>query len=228
MGLSMGWRFTLHQWRLKSLCFWRACHPHAAAALLLLLALPGVRHYLEASMTRHMLVQFPLLALCGFLLTDKLPGQWRNRLNRWNGHGITGLFATALVLALLMIPRLLDLALVDGRIELAKWLALIVCGAALRLSWQPAGLLVQGFFLGNVLPMTVVVGYLFETSPVRVCNAYLLDDQARLGERLVWLSAATALVWFGGLVRTFMRREAAAELELTATKTPRPTASAAR
>lgn len=226
----MDLRLTLHQWRLKSLYFWRAYYPHAAAALLLLLVMPDARHYLEASMTRHMLVQFPLLVLCSFLLADKLPGQWQTHLNRWNGHGITGLFTTALVLALLMIPRLLDLALVDGRIELAKWLSLIICGAALRLSWQPAGLLVQGFFLGNVLPMTVVVGYLFESSPVRVCNAYLLDDQARLGDSLVWLSAATALVWFGGLVRNLLRRDAAAErdLKLTVAKNSRPPEKPAR
>lgn len=213
----------LHRWR----CMWHAWSAHAGVALLLLLALPAARHYLEASMTRHMLVQFPLLALAGFLLATRLPPRSLARVNGWNGHGITGLFATALILALLMIPRVLDLALVDGRIELAKWLALIFCGAALRVSWQPAGLLVQGFFLGNVLPMTVVVGYLFETSPVRVCNAYLLDDQERLGQRLIWLSAATGLVWFGNLVRTLMRREAAAALELAADENPRPTESAA-
>lgn len=189
---------------------WPSWSLPTAAALLLLLALPAARHYLEASMTRHMLVQFPLLAFAGFLLAGRLPRRWLPGVNRWNGYGITGLFASALVLALLMIPRVLDLALVDGRIELAKWLALILCGAALRLSWQPAGLLVQGFFLGNVLPMTVVVGYLFESSPVRVCNAYLLDDQERLGQRLIWLSAAIGLIWFGNLVRTLMQREALA------------------
>lgn len=189
---------------------WRSWNPYAAAALLLLLALPRTRHFLEASMTRHMLVQFPLLALAGFLLAPKLPLRWRAGVDRWNGYGITGLFATALTLAILMIPRVLDLALVDGRIELAKWLALVLCGAAVRLSWQPAGLLVQGFFLGNVLPMTAVVGYLFESSPTRVCNAYLLDDQAGLGRGLVWLTLATGLLWFGRLIVTLMQREAQA------------------
>lgn len=183
----------------------------AALALAGLLALPSMRHFLEASMTRHMLVQFPLLALAGFCLAGALPQSFVARLDRWNGYGISGLSATALVLGLLMIPRLLDLALIDGRVELAKWLALLLSGAALRLSWRPAGLLVQGFFLGNVLPMTAVVGYLFESSPVRVCNAYLLDDQERLGQRILWITAATGLVWFASLVRTLMQREAAAE-----------------
>ncbi|EJL81499.1 hypothetical protein PMI15_03408 [Polaromonas sp. CF318] len=180
-----------------------------AAALLCLLAWPGVRHGLEASMTLHMLVQYPLLALAGHLLAAALPGRWTARLDVWNAHGISGLFAAALVLAILMIPRVLDLALVDGRIETLKYLALLACGAAIHLSWRPAGLLVQGFFLGNVLPMMAVVGNLYESSPLRICNAYLLDDQARLGQMLVWVAATIAAAWFAGLVRALMQRDAA-------------------
>ncbi|WP_411881585.1 hypothetical protein [Polaromonas sp. YR568] len=189
-----------------------------AAALLCLLAWPAMRQALEASMTRHMLLQYPLLMGIGYLLAGALPGRWQVRLNRWNAHGISGLFATALALAILMIPRVLDLALVDGRIETLKYLALLACGAAIRLSWQAAGLLVQGFFLGNVLPMMAVVGNLYETSPVRVCNAYLLDDQARLGLMLVWVAAVIAAVWFAWLVRALMRRDAAMMPDETSTK----------
>jgi len=181
-----------------------------AAALLCLLAWPGVRNGLEASMTLHMLVQYPLLALAGYLLATALPARWTARPSLWNAHGISGLLAAALTLAILMIPRVLDLALVDGRIEALKCGALLACGAAIRLSWRPAGLLIQGFFLGNVLPMTVVVGKLYESSPVRVCNAYLLDDQARLGQWLVFIAAVVAAAWFAWLVRTLIRREAAA------------------
>jgi hypothetical protein len=180
-----------------------------AAALLCLLVAPGVRNLLEASMTRHMLVQYPLLMLAGYLLAAALPDRRLARLSVWNAHGISGLLATAVMLAILMIPRVLDLALVDGRIEILKFGALLACGAALRLSWQAAGLLVQGFFLGNVLPMMAVAGNLYETSPVRICNAYLLDDQARLGQMLVWMAAAIAAAWFAWLVRTLMRRDAA-------------------
>ena len=196
------WRRFWHsrqQWRLS-----------AAAALLLVLAMPPVRQFLETSMTRHMLVQFPLLAFSGFLLAGTLSRPFVERINRWNDYGITGLFATALLLALLMIPRVLDLALIDVRIEITKWLALLASGVALRLSWQPAGWLLQGFFLGNVLPMTAVVGYLFESSPVRVCNAYLLDDQAWLGQGLEWLSGIVAAAWFACLLRALMHKEAAA------------------
>jgi hypothetical protein len=188
-------------------------HPWVEAAappLLCVLALPMARQLLESGMSRHMLVQYPLLAACGFLLAGALPAAWRIRVARWNVLGISGLLAAALVLGVLMIPRVLDLALVEGRVELAKWLALLACGAALRLSWRPAGLLVQGFFLGNVLPMTAVAGYLYQDSPIRLCNAYLLDDQRRLGQLLVDICIAIALVWLAGAMVALMRREAAA------------------
>ena len=172
----------------------------AAAALagLLLLALPPARAALESSMTLHMLLQFPLVALGGWMLARAMPARWRARADAWNAHGIAGLLAAALVLMLLMVPRLLDLVLQDPRVEAAKWLALLACGAALQLSWRRSGLVVQGFFLGNVLPMTAAVGQMFQDAPLRLCNAYLLDDQVRLGQALVAISvllAAAAIAW---------------------------------
>ena len=195
----------------------------AAWTLLGLLALPAARQALEASMSAHMLIQYPLLMLAGYWLA----AAWLARLQRWNAHGISGLFATALMLAILMIPRVLDLALLDARIELAKALALVFCGAALQLSWRPAGLLVQGFFLGNMLPMMAVVGNLYASSPVRVCNAYLLDDQARLGQLLIWISVAVALLWFALLVRSLMQREAFFSQADSSEASASPTTSAA-
>lgn len=178
-----------------------------AAATALLLLLPPARQALESSMTLHMLGQAPLLMLCGALIAAGLPAGWRARVDAWNAYGITGLFATAVVLALVMIPRLLDLALTDWRIDAAKALALVACGGALRLSWRRAGALVQGFFLGNVLPMTAAAGQLYQDSPLRLCNAYLLDDQVRLGQLLVALAVAAGIAWFAQLVRALMRRD---------------------
>jgi len=184
----------------------------AASVALVLLSLPPARAALESSMSAQMLLQFPLLALCGFLLAGALPRDWRGRIDAWNAHGISGLFATAVIMALLMIPRLLDLAIADARIDLAKSLALVLCGAALRVSWRRAGFLVQGFFLGNVLPMMAAVGQLYQDSPLRLCNAYLLDDQVRLGQMLVGLAVAIGLAWFARLLLALVRRDGAAAL----------------
>jgi hypothetical protein len=74
---------------------------------------PPVRHLTEASMTAHMLVQYPCLLLSGALLVKEMPARWLSASWRWNELGISGLVGSALALALLMIPRALDLALVD-------------------------------------------------------------------------------------------------------------------
>jgi cytochrome c oxidase subunit IV len=171
---------------------WRA---RAGAGLLLAMLLPTSRHAAEASMTAHMLVQYLGLLLAGGLLVDALATRRLQGLQRWNELGICGLAGSGLTLAVLMVPRVLDLALVDMRVESLKLAALVLSGAALRLSWQRAGVVVQAFFLGNVLMMTTVVGMLYQDSGTRVCNAYLLDDQHKLGLALVWLAAGVATLW---------------------------------
>lgn len=167
----------------------------AALGGLALLALEPVRLAMEASMSRHMLLQFSSLLLVGFLLGGAIPLRWRTALAPWNRHGISGLCAAGLILAMLMIPRVLDLALVDGRIDAVKFALLIFCGGAIRLSWPAAGLVVQGFFLGNLLLMTAVVGLLYQDSPERLCNAYRLDDQQQLGTWLIGIALGLGVGW---------------------------------
>ena len=187
------------------------CTPRTQAALGLalcvVLAWPPLRQALEASMWRHMVLQFPLLMAAGALLAAALPPRARGAAARWNAHGIAGLVGVAGVLAVLMVPRALDLALRDGATEAAKCAALVLAGAALRLSWRAAGLVVQGFFLGNMLPMTAVVGQLYIDAPLRLCNAYLLDDQARLGQWLIALAVLLALGWLAQVGWVMARRE---------------------
>ena len=187
------------------------CTPRTQAALGLalcvVLAWPPLRHALEASMWRHMVLQFPLLMAAGALLAAALPPRARGAVARWNAHGIAGLVLVACVLAVLMVPRVLDLALRDPAIEAAKVAVLLGAGAALRLSWRAAGLVVQGFFLGNMLPMTAVVGQLYIDAPLRLCNAYLLDDQARLGQWLIALAVLLALGWLAQVGWWMARRE---------------------
>lgn len=164
-------------------------------ALLAAMFVPQLRAAFESRMSTHMLLQFPMLILAGGLLAHGVSPARRQRLLAWNAHGIAGLFFAGLVLALAMIPRLLDLVLVDGRIDALKFAALLLCGAALRLSWQAAGAVVQGFFLGNTLPMMAIAGTLYLEAPARVCNAYRLDEQQFVGSALIWVASALAALW---------------------------------
>lgn len=192
------------------------------AALLALLALPAVRHGMEASMWRHMLLQAPAWLLAGALLAAALPPRARAALAPWNRYGISGLLGAALVLTLLMVPRVLDLALLRADVEAVKLLALLLAGAALRLSWRPAGLVLQFFFLGNLLGMMVVVGQLYIDSPLRLCNAYLLDDQARLGRWLIGVAVVVAVAWLAQAFWGLVRSEEAAQRAGSAPATQRP------
>lgn len=100
------------------------------------------------------------------------------------------------------------MALVNGHIEVCKWVALVLCGAALVISWRATGIVVQGFFLGNVLPMMGVVGSLYQETPLRVCNAYRMDEQQGVGLILVWLALAIAVAWSPCVGWILNRREA--------------------
>ena len=62
-------------------------------------------------------------------------------------------------------------------------------------------------FLGNLLAMTAIVGLLYIDSPLRLCNAYLQDDQIRRGQWLVGISSALGLAWLGTVTHEVMQRE---------------------
>lgn len=175
------------------------------ALLLLVMISPPVRAVLESSMTAHMLIQYPCLLVSGALLVTALPARWRSGAQRWNELGIAGLVGSTLAMALLMIPRILDLALVDPTVEATKFLVLIATGAALCLSWQRAGVVIQAFFLGNLVWMTAVIGMLYQDSAVRVCNAYRLDDQQDLGSALIWVAIGAGVMWCVHLMRSRTR-----------------------
>lgn len=168
---------------------------YVGTLLLSVLLTEQLRTTLEASMLTHMLLQFPLLIVAGVLLGQDVPAAALIRLGAWNAHGIAGLSLFVVVLGLAMVPRLLDLVLVDARLEAIKVAALVLCGVALRFSWAQAGAVLQGFFLGNALPMMAITGWLYETSPARVCNAYRLDEQQVLGQLLGWIAAIIAAAW---------------------------------
>ena len=55
--------------------------------------------------------------------------------------------------------------------------------------------------LGNILPMTIIVGTLYQDSLLRLCNAYRLDDQRQLGLALVWLAILAGVAWLLHVVR---------------------------
>ncbi len=171
----------------------------AAAALLGLLLSPPVRELLLARMSLHMNMQLPLLVACGAGLVAPWHAAMAPRLAPVNRLGLSGWLLGTGLFGVWMVPRALDAAVADAGIDALKVSSLLLAGAVLALSWRPAGAVVQAFFVGNTVWMTVTVGLLVAQAPTRLCNAYLEGDQRQAGYGLLLLGIAGGAVWLGSL-----------------------------
>lgn len=184
-------------------------HPWLGLALWVVLALPPVRHVLEATMTLQMLVQIPLLAVAGWWLTPLLMRRVVDVLSGWNRSGITGIVLVSLTGVLWMLPRMLDAALENPWVALAKFASVpLLIGVPLAISWPQAGFVVRGVWLVEIVAMTFRLGWLYLVSPVRLCSNYLLSDQQQLGKIMlavgvaICLLLAWKLMWGGSQVES--------------------------
>lgn len=170
-------------------------NPWLGMALWLVLALPPVRHALEATMTLQMLVQIPLLAFAGWRMALFMPRRWIDAVAAWNRSGISGFVLASLAAIVWMLPRMLDAALDAPPIEIAKFTSVpLLIGVPLAISWPRAGFVVRGVFLVEVVAMTFRLGWLYLVSPVRLCSNYLLGDQQQLGKIMLAIGVAVTLV----------------------------------
>ncbi len=184
-------------------------HPWLGLALWVVLALPPVRHVLEATMTLQMLVQIPLLAVAGRWLAPLLMRRVVDVLSGWNRSGITGIVLVSLTGVLWMLPRMLDAALENPWVALAKFASVpLLIGVPLAISWPQAGFVVRGVWLVEIVAMTFRLGWLYLVSPVRLCSNYLLSDQQQLGKIMlavgvaICLLLAWKLMWGGSQVES--------------------------
>ena len=162
----------------------------------------GLRGPLTALMSLHMLVQIPLLLLAGLWAEQAwhagrrrpadagLPPAWSD-----TEYGVPGLLQVSLVGAGWLIPKALDDALTDWRVAAFKYLGLPVCGWLLRASLQRANVVIKLFFLGNFCWMSAIVGMTYLDQPIRLCNAYLQDDQDWAGRGLIALAIVLPSCW---------------------------------
>jgi len=175
------------------------------ALLFALLALPPVVSALEARLWTHLLIQLPLLVVAGFALGADL--RVRGTFVRtWLAAVPAGpLVALAISLGLYwMLPRSMDAALESAPRDVLKFLSVTFgVGVPLGLGWARLSSVSRGFLLGNLLSMLVVLGWLYTSAPVRVCNFYLEGDQALTGQCFYALAACLAAWW---ALRCFLPR----------------------
>jgi hypothetical protein len=170
------------------------------ALAFILLATPPARQWLEVSMSAHMLVQIPLLVVCGFVVIRSLDGRRQERVLAAMGGAVPCVLLALVASSYWMLPRALDAALGDPLMEIAKFVTLpALVGAPLALAWRSLGLIGRGVVWTNFFSMLAVLGWLYIAAPVRVCNNYSALEQERAGWLMVALALGLFLAWLGAL-----------------------------
>jgi hypothetical protein len=157
----------------------------ATAALLCLVG--PIRSLFEGRMVTHMLLQFPLLFVSGWMTAGALrPGQFQGDcLESIDAHGLLAVAFTSCTLAFWMVPNALDLALLFEPVRWAKYLSLWLAGLLMGLGRARLSTEVAIFLLGMLVWMMATAGLLYQTLPQRLCVSYLLDEQRWTGLGLV-------------------------------------------
>jgi hypothetical protein len=173
----------------------------AAAGLWLLLGVPYMRAWLESSMVLHMLVQIPLLAWTGYCSGHAwmrsqpagATGRALGIVQSFNAGGVTGILGASFVMALWMLPRLLDLARLDGFADAIKFISVPFAGLAVALSWPRLPAIARAVVHLEVIATLARFGWGYLAADQRLCLAYLTEDQQVAGELLLWLGGAYAV-----------------------------------
>lgn len=187
---------------------WRAAQALrvALAMLPLLLLWPPARHAIEGRMSAHMLAEFPLLIAAGWA-AQRLAMAWSPlrriaaHARQLDWHGWSTATYCALASIVWMVPSLLDMALIDGGVALAKCASLWLAGWLLAgaLKRMPAEVLL--FLAGNVGWMMATTGLLYIEAPLPLCVNYGQGDQMHAGAGLVVWAVAIGTVALRQMVR---------------------------
>ena len=164
-----------------------------------LLAAPAARGTLEATMTGHMLIQIPLLTVIGIAASRLLTARRQEMMLAVAGGPVPWVVVAVFASSYWMLPRALDAALASPAMETAKFVSLpLLVGLPLALAWRRLTSIGRGFVVTNFISMLAVLGWLYIAAPVRICNNYLVDQQASAG----WLMVKLALLFFIGWLAT--------------------------
>ena len=180
---------------------WRE-HPHAVWAPGILLAVAAMLHpWLEATMARHMGLEFPLLFAIGWLAASVAGQKLVRLLEPWNAKGLLGLVFTAAVTAFWMVPAALDLAVLHPGMAIVKVVSWVLAGLLAGASWRQAGVVIQAFFIFNWCWMTSAVGLIYQEAPQQLCSVYLADEQWSAGAAMIFWAVAVFAIWLPGAIK---------------------------
>lgn len=189
---------------------------HAFWPGLLLMLIVLLQPWLEASMGRHMVLELPLLFVCGWWFAGALRPhrQMTDHLGARRAPlamSLPALLTALLISSFWMLPIALDNAVLIPGYNLIKFLSVLLAGFLSGLGWRRAGVILQGFFIVNWAWMTITAGLLYQTAPQQLCSVYLDEQQQSAGTGLVLLASLILGVWLLMAMLKLTREEAAQE-----------------
>lgn len=164
----------------------------SGVALILALAPPSSQ-WLLSRLTTHILGQYILLIAAGvwigLAIGERVQARW----------SAIPLFVTAAgVLAFWLLPRWIDASLNSTTVALFKTVSLVcLVGAAAGIAWRQASQVVKGFVISNGVSMLIIMSWLQQAIPSRLCNAYLISDQRELGTGMAVLAGLVVVAAVG-------------------------------
>jgi len=166
-----------------------------AAILLAITATPPLSQWWESSLLRHMLGQIPVLILSGVLLGSLSAQRSPSKLRPKQSEAVAAVIMAVFCLMFWMLPRWLDAAVTDPRVDAVKIGSLVLlAGFPLGWGWRRLGPLARSFIWINAISMLVALGILYLTFPSRLCNSYLIDEQPALGRTILGVAALLGLI----------------------------------
>jgi hypothetical protein len=153
-------------------------------------SLPFARVLIQSSMPFHMLFQIPMLILAGNLLKSK-PQKVQYSLFESTAQWLWIYLSTTFW----MLPISVDKALLYPAWDIFKLLSLLITGAVIKVVFHSNRLLAL-FFLGSMAMMLFFVGFYYQQTDTRLCNAYLIESQQVTGIGLIVIACLLLLFLF--------------------------------
>ncbi len=151
-------------------------------------------HWFESSMSRHMLIQLPLLIALGFAFFQPRAST-HAALMKTDSLGAIAFISITGWMLFWMLPINLDLATSDPWIRLLKLVSLpIGIGFCIRWFWNRANAILKCVLVFEIWASITRLGWLYIESPLQLCTSYLIGEQQVVGYMLLIISAISALL----------------------------------
>jgi len=154
---------------------------------------PPVDSFLDGSMSRHMLLQMPVLVVLGYTAGSI----WPMPNFRLASLGFSAVFFAMGSLVFWMLPRSLDTAVTLAWADQAMHVNMLAAGWSLAIGLPRLPFHAKMAFGVYALAMALTAGVVYAAAVVPVCSAYSVRQQNEAGIGLLWIGGALFVVLLG-------------------------------